>query len=670
MIIAQINGRFFFTLKEISILEACKFIGIKIPRFCYQENLSIAGNCRMCLVEIAKSPKPVASCAVCIEEDMVINTEGPIVLKARTNVLELLLLNHPLDCPICDQGGECDLQDHAEKFGNKLGRYHFNKRVVEDKDFGPLIKTIMTRCIHCTRCVRFTTEICGTKFLGTLGRGNNVEIGNYINKIMFSGILSNVIDLCPVGALTFNPNSFQMRSWEVKTLESIDLMDGLGGNIYICYKEMDIVRVLPKKNTKINETWITDKARFCVHNTCFWNSFFFKDAHSLFLKLSASKRILCLVNCETNLQTLNTLQQISYLSKGSIKIKHFLIDSSKVNYYFWSNYSRVQNISTKAASKQFYMFLSSNLNMESTLLNIRIRSNFFLQETNIYSFGTFFKSSFPIFCLKLNVQHLARIFSAKNYLVIKFFLTNQVFLFYGKSLINRIDSNIIIFLKKKLPNLKDYKINTFCNSESLNYLNINSCTTNDFKKYDFIYSFFLEDNILLRKKSLLYSYKMVWLNNFITKISQKVHRLLLINDSNKEGIFLNLEKRPQIAFKPTNFFSYRSSFIHFIDVLKEFYLINSFEKTGLNFYSSLPRKFLLKILYEILTFSHLFDKSKLNLLSICSTLIPRKLSIVYNNYPLKLIINDFFRTNLLSKNSAVLLKCSKLNREKECSNFN
>lgn len=211
MVNIEINNLRFFVKKEITVLEACKYIGITIPRFCYHETLSIAGNCRMCLVELENIEKPVASCLTEVSDNMSVYTDSPFVKKARENVIETLLLNHPLDCPICDQAGECDLQDQAKSFGSDYSRFFFNKRGVEDKSCGPLIKTIMTRCIHCTRCVRFGSEIGGVDFLGTLNRGTSTEIGGYVSKFFDSEISGNVIDLCPVGALTSKPFSFKAR---------------------------------------------------------------------------------------------------------------------------------------------------------------------------------------------------------------------------------------------------------------------------------------------------------------------------------------------------------------------------------------------------------------------------------------------------------------------------
>ncbi len=246
----------------MTVLQACEQVGIEIPRFCYHERLSIAGNCRMCLVEMERSPKPVASCAMPIADGMVVRTNTPEVQKMRKGVMEFLLINHPLDCPICDQGGECDLQDQAMGYGIDHSRYHENKRAVKNKDFGPLIKTIMTRCIHCTRCVRFATEIAGVPELGATGRGEHVEIGTYVEQAIASELSGNMIDLCPVGALTSGPYAFAARSWELKKTETIDVMDAVGANIRVDARGPEVLRVLPRLNDDVNEEWISDKSRF------------------------------------------------------------------------------------------------------------------------------------------------------------------------------------------------------------------------------------------------------------------------------------------------------------------------------------------------------------------------------------------------------------------------
>ncbi|MDF3075441.1 MAG: NADH-quinone oxidoreductase subunit [Alphaproteobacteria bacterium] len=246
----------------ITVLQACELAGREIPRFCYHERLSIAGNCRMCLVEQEKAPKPIASCAMPVAEGMVIKTDTPVVQKARKGVMEFLLINHPLDCPICDQGGECDLQDQAMGYGFDKSRYHENKRAVPDKNLGPLIKTSMNRCIHCTRCIRFATEVAGVEELGATGRGEHMEVTNYVSRALTSEMSGNMIDLCPVGALTSKPYEFAARPWELRKTESIDVLDAVGSNIRIDARGAEVMRVLPRLHEEINEEWISDKTRF------------------------------------------------------------------------------------------------------------------------------------------------------------------------------------------------------------------------------------------------------------------------------------------------------------------------------------------------------------------------------------------------------------------------
>ncbi len=246
----------------LTVLQACEQAGAEIPRFCFHERLSIAGNCRMCLVEMERAPKPVASCAMPVGDGMVIRTNTPAVQQMRKGVMEFLLINHPLDCPICDQGGECDLQDQAMAYGADRSRYEENKRAVKDKNIGPLIKTIMTRCIHCTRCIRFAQEVAGVPELGATGRGEHMEVGTYVEKALTSELSGNLIDLCPVGALTSAPYAYNARSWELKKTESIDVMDALGAAIRVDSRGAEVMRIMPRLNEDVNEEWISDKSRF------------------------------------------------------------------------------------------------------------------------------------------------------------------------------------------------------------------------------------------------------------------------------------------------------------------------------------------------------------------------------------------------------------------------
>ena len=283
MISIIINNNEYQVRANASVLQACEEVGIDIPRFCYHEKLSVAGSCRMCLVEVQKAPKPVVSCAMPVSKGMVIFTETPLVKKAREGVLEFLLVNHPLDCPICDQGGECDLQDETLHYGNERGRFFDFKRSVEDKECGPIIKTIMTRCIHCTRCVRFATEIAGQETLGAFGRGQDMEIGTYVQNFIKTELSGNLVDLCPVGALTSKPYSFKTRNWELQKVETVDFFDSMCADIVVQTRKLksanltskgmaqqdtifetkeEVLRILPKYTESNIDNWISDRTRY------------------------------------------------------------------------------------------------------------------------------------------------------------------------------------------------------------------------------------------------------------------------------------------------------------------------------------------------------------------------------------------------------------------------
>ncbi len=257
-----IDGQVIEVPNGSTVLQACEAAGKEIPRFCYHERLSIAGNCRMCLVEVEKSPKPQASCGFPVADGMVVYTDSKLVRDARRSVMEFLLINHPLDCPICDQGGECDLQDQAYGYGMDHSRYAENKRAVKDKYLGPLVKTVMTRCIQCTRCVRFATEVAGVPELGATSRGENMEIGTYVERALTSELSGCMIDICPVGALTSKPYAFVSRPWELAKNDSIDVTDATGTNIRVDCRGGEVLRILPRTNDEVNEEWMGDKGRF------------------------------------------------------------------------------------------------------------------------------------------------------------------------------------------------------------------------------------------------------------------------------------------------------------------------------------------------------------------------------------------------------------------------
>src|SRR5271169_4531562 len=268
-----IDGKEIDVPAEYTLLQACEAAGAEIPRFCFHDRLSIAGNCRMCLVEVKGGPpKPTASCAMAVKdlrpgpkgEPPVVETNSPMARKARQSVMEFLLINHPLDCPICDQGGECDLQDQAMAYGADSSRFHENKRAVEDKYIGALVKTSMNRCIQCTRCVRFATEVAGVPELGAIGRGEDMEITTFLEEAMTSELQGNIVDLCPVGALTSKPYAFAARPWELNKTESVDVMDAVGSAIRIDTRGSEVMRILPRINDDINDEWISDKTRHVV----------------------------------------------------------------------------------------------------------------------------------------------------------------------------------------------------------------------------------------------------------------------------------------------------------------------------------------------------------------------------------------------------------------------
>ena len=371
----------------ITVLQACEIAGIEIPRFCYHERLSIAGNCRMCLVEMENSAKPVASCAMPVAEGMKIKTNTEMVEKARKGVMEFLLINHPLDCPICDQGGECDLQDQAMAYGKGFSRFVEKKRAVKDKHLGPLIKTHMTRCIHCTRCVRFSEEVAGNSQLGTVGRGEDTEITSYLEKTIDSELSGNVIDLCPVGALTSKPYAFVARPWELKKTNSIDVFDAVGSNIRLDSKGDKILRVLPRINEEINEEWISDKTRFAYDglNHQRIDRFYVRDnngniqesSEETVLKLLKSKfsetdkkKIfsLCgnLLDCESVFSFKSFLKKIHSNNFDCRQDNAFFIPNKRSSYLFNSTISGIDD-------SDLCVIVGSDLRKEAPIIGARLR---------------------------------------------------------------------------------------------------------------------------------------------------------------------------------------------------------------------------------------------------------------------------------------------------------
>ena len=395
-----INGKEIEFEKGMTVLQACELANVEIPRFCYHEKLSIAGNCRMCLVEMEKSPKPIASCAMPAAEGMNIKTNTSLVEKARKGVMEFLLANHPLDCPVCDQGGECDLQDQSLYYGVDKSRFVENKRDVKEKYMGPLIKTQMTRCIHCTRCVRFATEVAGVPEIGAIGRGENMEITTYLEKSMESELSANVIDLCPVGALTSKPYAFEARPWELKKTESVDVMDAVGSNIRVDTYNWEVKRILPRLNNDINEEWISDKTRYScdgllkqrldvpyIKKENKLQKSNWDEALDLLIKKIKEvqpNEIAGHIGDMINMENALGFKKLFNLIKSNnleFREKKFYINSSeKINYIFNSSINGIEQ-------SDLILLIGTNPRHEASMLNARIRKAFVQKKVPIFSIG-------------------------------------------------------------------------------------------------------------------------------------------------------------------------------------------------------------------------------------------------------------------------------------------
>jgi NADH-quinone oxidoreductase subunit G len=699
MIPIKVNNFEFLVKPGISIIEACKYLGITIPRFCYHEILSVAGNCRMCLVELENIEKPIASCVTLIDKNLTIFTNTPAVKKARENVVETLLLNHPLDCPICDQAGECDLQDQSKNFGGNFSRFFFNKRGVEDKNCGPLIKTIMTRCIHCTRCVRFCSEIAGVDFLITLNRGTHTEIGGYSEKIFSSEISGNVIDLCPVGALTSKPYAFKARPWELRLVESIDVNDSLGSNIYVNFKETEITRILPKSNSSLNENLISDKVRFsydAFKNNRIQNIFLRKedkndikffptsnwgDALTKIDKtLKNTENVFFFVDDSTCLKTIELLKTLNRRYLNAIKFR--TINNKKSNNLYFQGLK--DTVTSVEKNKGTCFLLSSAPRLESAVLNARLRRNYRDKYFSIYSFGKIFDSNFPTNFVNLNIRHIISIFEGKTKHSSIFFNSKQPLLILGESLKKFFpDTQILIsFLRSKFMNISFLKINSSSNTESSDLLNIQNISSKDISTLklnkDVACIFInLRDSLFLRKYFNFRLSDSIWLNSHGSKIASKFQIILpTLTPFENEEIHVNLEGRPQKTQKIfNNFFNTRS----IGDILSAIFfdLIDSksqiFQKKNpglrmhlvLSDWSNINNKnsHSLEYLYEITKAPELFGilSSKLLFKNLLNKSFFKQ-SININIFPLKSSIEDFHSSNMFTKNSLTMLNSSRLKR--------
>lgn len=479
-----------FEIKSgISVMQACELANIIIPRFCYHQRLSIAGNCRMCLVKIDKMPKLQVSCAIPIADNMVISTKNPLVLKAREGILEFLLINHPLDCPICDQGGECDLQEHSLFFGGDKNRFKEFKRATEDKYCGPLIKTIMTRCIHCTRCIRFVNEIVGMPDFGTVGRANSLSISFYTDKLFVSELSGNVVDLCPVGALTSKPYAFLYRPWELKNVESVDIFDSIHSNIKIEVKGYEIIRILPRLNELINDEWISDKARYA------FDGFFslrlvnpiLKNHQGVFEPVSWKVALgivhqkidfsLCqkfininvgfVAGSSCDFQSLVFLKKLSYL---------FNVNIMNNDCYFWLNSDfhdlfRLNTSFNNMQKSNLCLILGLNPKTDGVLLNYHLRKRYLQGKFKVAYFGSHMNLMFPSIHLGCSINKLVSLLEGSHYFCQYLRKSLNPIIIVGKMFLNKLrylNSNVFLNILLSNLNLLNHSWNVF------NFFNLNS----------------------------------------------------------------------------------------------------------------------------------------------------------------------------------------------------
>ena len=561
----------------LTVLQACEKAGAGIPRFCYHEKLSIAGNCRMCLVEMEKSPKPIASCAMPATDGMVIKTNTEKVEKARKGVMEFLLANHPLDCPVCDQGGECDLQDQSMFYGIDKSRFKENKRFVPEKYMGPLIKTQMTRCIHCTRCIRFATEIAGVPELGALGRGEDMQISTYLEKAMESELSANVIDLCPVGALTSKPYVFEARPWELKKTETVDVMDAVGSSIRVDTYGWEVKRVLPRINEDINEEWISDKTRyacdglknqrldtpFIKKNNNFSKISWLEAVETIEKKISGTnpKKIAGftgdLINMESMFSAKEFFEKILISNNLDSRSEHLNLDiNDRENYLFNSSINGIEE-------SDLIILIGTNPRHEATILNSRIRKSYLKNKTEIFSFTDVGDLTYPYYTINNDTNSFNDFLEKKSKLYQKYKSSKKPMLIFGNSFFKLKSSKYLFNKTKKLVDETqkqlDYEwkiLNVIQKDASsvgaydLNIINSNdgsNITLERLEKNDFeIVFLFGQDNLNFKKK-----------NEFVIYIGHHGDKGAELADvilpspayTEQDGYYTNLEGKLQKSYK-------------------------------------------------------------------------------------------------------------------------
>ena len=473
-----IDGKILEVPEGITLIQACELAGVEIPRFCYHDKLKIAGNCRMCLVEVEKAPKPLASCATAASEGLVVHTNSEKVKKLREGVLELLLINHPLDCPVCDQGGECDLQDITYKYALGKSRYEENRRVVADKYMGPLIKTSMTRCIHCTRCIRFTSDIAGIDEIAAVGRGEHMEITSYLEQAIKTELSGNVIDLCPVGALVSKPYAYKARKWDLASTESIDVLDALGSNIRLDAKGAEIVRILPKLNEDINEEWISDKTRFAYDGLknqrldvpyvkingklkkATWNEAIDVITAKLSKINSANMAAIAgtLIDCESMFALKKLFNKLDCYNLDANQFNYQIDSKARANYLFNSTIAGIEKA-------DLCILLGANPRFASPVLNARIGKMVRSGQMIVARIGAKTDQSYKIVELSTNPKAIESLVEGSHEFAAEIAKAKNPMIIIGDEVLARSDSKSIISkayeLVKKHPNFMQEGWNGF-----------------------------------------------------------------------------------------------------------------------------------------------------------------------------------------------------------------
>lgn len=651
--------------KNSTVLQACNTLKIEIPKFCFQENLQIAGNCRMCLVEIENSPKPVASCAMPVMPNMKIFTDTPLVQKARESVLEFLLINHPLDCPICDQASECDLQDQTMIFGSDRSRFFFKKRGVEDKYCGPFIKTIMTRCIHCTRCVRFANEICGIDNLGTTGRGNKTEINFYYPNIFNSEFSGNLIDLCPVGALTSKPFTFKARSWELKKKEAVDILDGIGSNIKVDIFNNEIVRILPKTNFNINKEWISNKTRFFFDSLKYQRIKYplLKNKNNKFQKISwfealniinqklittDSTNIKSIIGDLIDLESLFLLKKnLNKLGIYNINYENFFNNNNfKMNSDLTSNFL-FQNSLKNIDESDLCLIINSDIRQEGSILNIHLINRLKKGNFKIAYIGNKVDFTYPVNNLGLTLDTLIKIISGKHAFCKDLKRAKNPIIIFGENIINQKNGYFLISKLKNLSFLNN-NINFFNSKNSLiNFLEINFSNTklnSKNSKIFYLYNTNLKNKLIEKKNNFI-----IYQGHHFTEDAQKSNLILPgLTFLEKKGTYLNIEGLIQKNEQVLNLNT---------EQRKDLIIYKNIYKFIINKNQSKKKKSFLKM-KELLPY---LLKKRIKIIN----------NFVYNKKYLKININflnslikNLYYTNILEQYSKILINSNKIIKNK------